>query len=201
MRWAGRLAPADYRRLLRRARVFVTAPRREDYGISQLEALAEGCMLVTTAAPGPYAALPIARELDPRLVGDDIAAGLAAALDDARAGYAERAHEALEPYSEEAVDLYRARSPVHFTDRLERPLLLLQGLDDEVVPPTQAQMLAEALDHKCIPHAYIAFEGEGHGFRKQENVRRSIEATLDFVGRVFGFQPADDLEPLAIAHL
>jgi len=104
------------------------------------------------------------------------------------------------PYPE-AVDLYRARSPVHFTDRLERPLLLLQGLDDKVVLPTQAEMLVEALDHKGIPHAYIAFEGEGHGFRKQENVRRSIEATLDFVGHVFGFEPADDLEPLAIAHL
>jgi hypothetical protein len=84
--------------------VFITAPRREDYGISQLEALAAGCMLVTTASPGPYAALPIARELDPRLVGDDLAAGLAAALDDPRGDYAERAHAALQPYSEEAVD-------------------------------------------------------------------------------------------------
>ena len=71
VRVAGRLAPAEYRALLRRARVFVTAPRREDYGIAQLEALADGCVLVTTAAPGPYAALPLARALDPRLVADD----------------------------------------------------------------------------------------------------------------------------------
>ena len=74
----GRLAPADYRALLRRTRVFVTAPRREDYGIAQLEALADGCTLVTTAAPGPYAALAIARARDPRLVVE--AAGGPAAL-------------------------------------------------------------------------------------------------------------------------
>src|SRR3954449_1525716 len=68
VRNAGRLPPAEYRALLRRARVFVTAPRREDFGIAQLEALADGCSLVTTAAPGPYAALPLARALDARLV-------------------------------------------------------------------------------------------------------------------------------------
>jgi dipeptidyl aminopeptidase/acylaminoacyl peptidase len=104
------------------------------------------------------------------------------------------------PYPE-AREVYRARSPVHFTDRLERPLLLLQGLDDKVVHPNQAEMMVAALDRKGIPHAYIAFEGEGHGFRKQENVRRSIEATFDFVARVFAFEPADELEPLEIAHL
>jgi len=69
------------------------------------------------------------------------------------------------------------------------------------VLPNQAEMMADALDRKGIPHAYIAFEGEGHGFRKRENVSRSIAATLDFVGRVFGFEPADELEPLEIAHL
>ena len=104
------------------------------------------------------------------------------------------------PYPGE-VELYRARSPVHFADRIERPLLLLQGLEDKVVLPNQAEMMADALDRKGIPHAYIAFEGEGHGFRKRENVSRSIAATLDFVGRVFGFEPADELEPLEIAHL
>ncbi len=104
VRHAGMLAPAEYRALLRRARVFVTAPRREDYGIAQLEALADGCALVTTAAPGPYAALPVARALDPRLVGDDLAAALRTALDDPAAGYAERAREALAPWSPAAVD-------------------------------------------------------------------------------------------------
>lgn len=104
------------------------------------------------------------------------------------------------PYPE-AVELYRARSPVHFADRLERPLLLLQGLDDKVVLPNQAEMMAAALDRKGIPYAYIPFEGEGHGFRKQENVRRALEATLAFVSRVFGFEPADELEPIEIRHL
>jgi dipeptidyl aminopeptidase/acylaminoacyl peptidase len=104
------------------------------------------------------------------------------------------------PYPERA-DLFRERSPVHFTDRLERPMLLLQGLDDKVVPPNQAEMMVAALDEKGIPHAYLPFEGEGHGFRRRENVRRALEAELSFVGQIFGFEPADELEPLEIAHL
>jgi dipeptidyl aminopeptidase/acylaminoacyl peptidase len=87
---------------------------------------------------------------------------------------------------------------VHFADRLERPMLLLQGLDDEVVPPRQAEMMVEVLERKGIPHAYLAYPGEGHGFRKQENVKRSLEATLSFVGQVFGFVAADELEPLEL---
>ncbi len=106
---AGRLAPADYRALLRRAHVFVTAPRREDFGIAQLEALADGCLLVTTAAPGPYAALPLARRLDPRLVvegdgHDELATALRTALDAGLPGYTERATAALAPFSRRAVD-------------------------------------------------------------------------------------------------
>ncbi|MDX6721603.1 MAG: hypothetical protein QOD73_7, partial [Solirubrobacteraceae bacterium] len=105
VRNAGRLDPSAYRALVRRARVFVTAPRREDYGIAQLEALADGAALVTTSAPGPYAALPLARALDPRLVTDsDLAGALRAALDDPAPGYAERALEALAPFRREAVD-------------------------------------------------------------------------------------------------
>jgi hypothetical protein len=87
--------------------VFVTAPRREDYGIAQLEALADGCALVTTPAPGPYAALPLARALAPRLVPDrdaGIAAALRAALDDPAPGYAERALAALAPFRRTGVD-------------------------------------------------------------------------------------------------
>jgi glycosyl transferase family 1 len=100
----GPLAPHAYRALLRRARVFVTAPRREDYGVAQLEALADGCRLVTNAAPGPYAALALARGLDRRLVGDDLARGLRIALDDPAPRYAERALDALAPYRRAAVD-------------------------------------------------------------------------------------------------
>jgi glycosyltransferase involved in cell wall biosynthesis len=104
VRATGPLDPAAYRALLRRARVFVTAPRREDYGIAQLEALADGCLLVTNAAPGPYAALPLARALDPRLVSDDLVGALRAALDDPPPRYAERALEAIAPYRRAAVD-------------------------------------------------------------------------------------------------
>jgi Glycosyl transferases group 1 len=106
---AGALPAAEYRALLRRARVFVTAPRREDYGIAQLEALADGCLLVTTKGPGPFVALPLARELDPRLVTEDLATALRAALDEPRPGYAERAAELLAPYRRAAVDDVVAR--------------------------------------------------------------------------------------------
>jgi glycosyltransferase involved in cell wall biosynthesis len=104
VRWAGMLPREEYRALLRRARVFVTAPRREDYGIAQLEALADGCALVTSPAPGPYAALPLARALDPRLVGDDLARSLRTALDDPASGYSARAAELLAPWRPAAVD-------------------------------------------------------------------------------------------------
>jgi glycosyltransferase involved in cell wall biosynthesis len=104
VRVLGALSPHEYRATLRRARVFVCAPRREDYGLAQLEALADGCLLVTTPAPGPYAALPIARALDPRLVDRDLAGALRTALEDPPAGYTARAREALAPFGREAVD-------------------------------------------------------------------------------------------------
>ena len=104
VRFAGLMEPAEFRTLLRRTRVYVTAPRREDYGLAQLEALADGAMLVTTEAPGPYAALPIARDLDARLVGDDLAGALRAALDDPLDDYAERARTALLPFRRGSVD-------------------------------------------------------------------------------------------------
>jgi glycosyl transferase family 1 len=104
VRYAGVLPAAEYRTLLAHARVFVTAPRREDYGLAQLEALADGCVLVTTPAPGPYAALPLARTLDPRTVSDDLAAALRVALDDPSPGYAARARTLLAPYDATAVD-------------------------------------------------------------------------------------------------
>ncbi len=106
----GTLAQPDYRALLRRARVFACAPRREEYGLAQLEALAEGCRLVTTPAPGGYVALPIARALDPRLVGEDLGAALRCALDaPASDDYADRAAELVEPFTVAAVDRIVAR--------------------------------------------------------------------------------------------
>jgi glycosyltransferase involved in cell wall biosynthesis len=104
VRYAGMLPREELRALLRRARAFVAAPRREDHGIVQLEALADGAALVTTPSPGPYAALPLARELDPRLVTGDLAGAIRAALDEPSPGYAERAAALLAPYRPEAVD-------------------------------------------------------------------------------------------------
>jgi len=105
IRVVGALCAEEYRGLVRRARVFVCAPRREDYGIAQLEALADGAQLVTTPAPGPYAALPIARELDARLVSEDLRSALRAALEDPLTDYSTRAQESLRPFSRQAADL------------------------------------------------------------------------------------------------
>ena len=120
VRVVGALEAGEYRALLRRARAFVCAPRREDYGLAQLEALADGCALVTSAAPGPYAALPLARELDARLVGDDLARGIRTALEDPLAEYARRAQELLAPFSQACVDAIVAEQLL--PRLLDRPL-------------------------------------------------------------------------------
>lgn len=104
VRVTGMLSHDDYRALLCRTRVFVCAARREDHGIAQLEALVDGCLLVTTPSPGPYIALPIARELDDRLVSEDLATALRIALEDPAPGYAERALRALAPFRRATVD-------------------------------------------------------------------------------------------------
>jgi dipeptidyl aminopeptidase/acylaminoacyl peptidase len=90
---------------------------------------------------------------------------------------------------------------VNHADSISRPLLLLQGLDDKVVPPAQSEVIVEALEQRGIPYAYIAFEGEGHGFRKAENIKRALEAHLSFLGQVLGFEPADEIEPIEIENL
>jgi dipeptidyl aminopeptidase/acylaminoacyl peptidase len=100
-----------------------------------------------------------------------------------------------------AKDRYIARSPIHFTDRLSSALILFQGLDDKVVPPNQSQMMADAVRKKGLPVAYITYEGEQHGFRKAENIVRSLEAELYFYGKVFGFAPADPIDPVTIDNL
>jgi len=104
------------------------------------------------------------------------------------------------PYPE-ARELYRARSPIHFVDRLSCALILLQGLEDKVVPPNQSEMMADAVRRKGLPVAYLSFEGEQHGFRKAATIIRSLEAELYFYGAVFGFTPADTIEPLPIDNL
>jgi dipeptidyl aminopeptidase/acylaminoacyl peptidase len=87
----------------------------------------------------------------------------------------------------EAEQLYIERSPLSHLDRLRTPLLIEQGLDDRVVPPSQSEAVRDALASNGVPHAYLAFEGEGHGFRRAETVVRTLEAELAFLGQVFGF--------------
>jgi dipeptidyl aminopeptidase/acylaminoacyl peptidase len=95
-----------------------------------------------------------------------------------------------------ARDVYHARSPIHFVDRLACPLILFQGLDDTVVPPNQSALMAEAVRARGLPVAYLTFEGEQHGFRMAATIERCLEAELYFYGRVFGFTPADRLQEL-----
>lgn len=104
------------------------------------------------------------------------------------------------PYPE-ARELYRQRSPIHFADRLACPLILFQGLEDKVVPPQQAEVMVEALRAKGVPFAYLAFEGEQHGFRSAATIKRAAEAELSFYGEVLGFEPADDIDPVPIENL
>jgi dipeptidyl aminopeptidase/acylaminoacyl peptidase len=100
-----------------------------------------------------------------------------------------------------AKDVYYARSPIHFVDRLACSLILFQGLEDKVVPPNQSEMMAAAVRAKGLPVAYLAFDGEQHGFRKATTIVRSLEAELYFYGAVFGFVPADAIAPIAIDNL
>ena len=100
-----------------------------------------------------------------------------------------------------ATELYRQRSPVHFADRLSCPLIILQGLEDKVVPPSQAETMIAALRAKRLPFAYVAYANEGHGFRDAANMRNSIEAELYFYSRIFGFALADKLTPIHIENL
>jgi dipeptidyl aminopeptidase/acylaminoacyl peptidase len=93
---------------------------------------------------------------------------------------------------------YRDRSPIHFADRLTAPLILFQGLEDKVVPPSQAEVMVEGLRRNGVLHAYVPFEGEQHGFRQAENIKRAAEAELWFYGRVLGFTPADEIEPVEL---
>jgi dipeptidyl aminopeptidase/acylaminoacyl peptidase len=104
------------------------------------------------------------------------------------------------PYPERR-DVYRERSPIHHVDALSCPVILLQGLEDVIVPPAQADIIVEALRRKGLPFAYLAFEGEQHGFRKAKNIIRAEEAELYFYGRVWGFTPADQIEPVEIENL
>jgi len=98
-------------------------------------------------------------------------------------------------------DRYLARSPIHHVEGFNCPLLVLQGLEDQIVPPAQSEMIVDAVRAKGLPVAYLAFEGEQHGFRQATTIRRALEAELYFYSRVFDFELAEPIEPVAIDNL
>jgi dipeptidyl aminopeptidase/acylaminoacyl peptidase len=98
-------------------------------------------------------------------------------------------------------ETYYDRSPINHVDKLSCPLILLQGLEDKIVPPNQAELMLDALRKKGLPVAYVPFEGEQHGFRRSENIKRSMEAELYFYSRVFNFPLADVVEPVHIENM
>ena len=97
--------------------------------------------------------------------------------------------------------LYQDRSPINHTDRLDCPVIFLQGLDDPVVPPNQAETMVAALKAKGIPVAYIPFQGESHGFRQASTIVKAIESEFYFYTKIFGIEPADSLEAIEIFNL
>lgn len=106
----------------------------------------------------------------------------------------------IAPYPEKR-EIYVQRSPIHFIERLNRPVIFFQGLDDKVVPPEQSEKMVQALRKKKIPVAYLTFQGEGHGFRRSENLCRALEAEYYFYARVLGFKIADKIDAIAIENL
>ncbi len=98
-------------------------------------------------------------------------------------------------------ELYRARSPIHHVAQLNAPVIFFQGLEDKIVPPNQAEMMVNALRQKGLPVAYVAFEGEQHGFRQAANIKRALDGEFYFYSRVFGFTTADEIEPVTIENL
>jgi dipeptidyl aminopeptidase/acylaminoacyl peptidase len=104
------------------------------------------------------------------------------------------------PYPEKK-DLYRQRSAINYTEQLDCPMILFQGSEDKIVPPNQSQKMYQAVKAKGLPVAYLEFEGEQHGFRKAENIKRALDAELYFYAQVFGFELADPIEPVPIDNL
>lgn len=108
--------------------------------------------------------------------------------------------QVIGPYPE-LDHVYQQRSPINHLDNFKAPLIMLQGLDDKVVPPNQSEMIFEALKARGVPTAYVSFEGEGHGFRKAENIVYAIQAELYFYSRVLNMPVADDLPAIEIDNL
>jgi dipeptidyl aminopeptidase/acylaminoacyl peptidase len=97
--------------------------------------------------------------------------------------------------------LYLERSPIRSVEQLSCPVIFFQGDEDMVVPPNQAELMVNALRVKGIPVAYILFQGEQHGFRKSQNIKRALDAELYFYSKIFGFDLSDQIDPVLIENL
>jgi dipeptidyl aminopeptidase/acylaminoacyl peptidase len=162
-------------------------------------------MCIRGGSAGGYTTLAaLAREDTPFAAGVDRfgVADLEALAQDTHKFESRYLDSLVGPYPQER-ELYRERSPIHHVDEFSRPLIVLQGLEDEVVPPSQSEMIVDALRAKGVPVAYLGFEGEQHGFRRAENIRRALDAELSFYAQVLGFElPAGEaIEPVAVENL
>jgi dipeptidyl aminopeptidase/acylaminoacyl peptidase len=159
-------------------------------------------MCVSGGSAGGFTTLAcLARTQTPFSAGGDYfgVADLTALAEDTHKFESRYLDRLVGPYPE-AREVYRRRSPIHHVEDFSRPLIVLQGLEDEVVPPNQATMIVDALRAKRVPVAYVAFEGEQHGFRQAENIRRALDSELSFYAQIFGFElpPEEGIEPVAI---
>lgn len=158
-------------------------------------------MLVRGRSAGGYTALCAA------VFGDAFAAGASYYGISDLGALARSCHKFEATYTDGLVapwpageEVYRRRSPSHNAGLLHMPIIVFQGLEDAVVPQEQAEIMTAALREKGVPYAYLGFEGEQHGFRQAGTIRRAMEAELCFYGRVLGFDPAGNFEPLEIVN-
>jgi dipeptidyl aminopeptidase/acylaminoacyl peptidase len=163
----------------------------------------EGRMAIRGGSAGGYTTLAaLVEESNPFSAGADYfgVADLEAMTIDTHKFESRYLDGLLGPYPEDRA-VYEERSPIHHIDRFSTPLIVLQGLEDEVVPPNQATMIVEALQAKQVPVAYLPFEGEQHGFRREENIRRALDGELSFYSQIWGFAlPADEgIEPVKLS--
>jgi dipeptidyl aminopeptidase/acylaminoacyl peptidase len=162
-------------------------------------------LCIRGGSAGGYTTLAaLAREDTPFAAGADHfgVADLAALAADTHKFESRYLDRLVGPYPQ-AREVYEERSPIHHIDRFHRPLIVLQGSEDEIVPPSQSELIVEALRKRGLPVAYLLFDGEQHGFRRAENIRRALDAELSFYAQVLGFElPADEgIEPVVVENL
>ena len=158
-------------------------------------------LLIMGGSAGGYTTLMVLATSDCFAAGADLygVADVAALARDTHKFESHYTDRLIGPYPQ-AAEIYRQRSPLTHVDGFNAPLLVLQGEEDEVVPPAQSEVIVAALDAKRIPHVYLTFPGEQHGFRSAQAQTQSIEATLWFFRRVLGLPDPESMPPLPVNH-